>query len=89
MDAGLVTEAFRLYEQQRAPIMEEFISVVLPYLPSKGRIPRKFPIGDNTAIQMVTAVLLNMLQAHTSRYSQCLLQPATANFKSASCLACT
>lgn len=64
--AGLLAAAFQHQPGHRGAQMEELLSAVLPLLPGGGRrVTRAFVVAADSAvaIQMVSALLLQMLQA--------------------------
>jgi hypothetical protein len=66
--AGLLVAGFKQIKGQRAALLDELMTTVVPNLPTAKRTLRSFIIGDASMsnIQMISALLLQLLQVRAS-----------------------
>jgi len=62
--AGLLVAGFKAFKGQRGALLDELMTAVLPNLPGGKKTRRAFVIGEDrdTAIQMISALLLQLVQ---------------------------
>lgn len=72
-NAELLVEGFRRYPAQRSALLDDIMGSVVPNLPMGKRTQREFLIGDTSQlrIQMVSALMLQLVQVYPSHSSIC------------------